>query len=68
MAGPVRINIRGPKTASAPTHTPFVLGSRPPALRSPRIKPATGVTQYAKQLGVPSASSGFGNTGKTGET
>ena len=78
MAGPLRVRVGGGgiggiSKSSAPSHTPFVLGSRPPALRSPRIKPAIGVTQYAKQLnsgsGVPSqAGVGFGDTGKTGES
>jgi hypothetical protein len=68
MAGPIKLNIRGPRQSSAPSFTRFALGTRPPALRSPRIKPAIGVTQYAKQLGVPSAVSGPGDTGKTGET
>lgn len=68
MARPIRVNVRGPEKSSAPSFTRFALGTRPPALRSPRIKPAENVTQYAKQLNVPSASAGFGNTGKTGET
>lgn len=68
------ISIKGPRTAgSAPQHASFVLGSRPPALRNPRIKPAIGVTQYGKQLnagsGIPNVSGvGFGNTAETGES
>ena len=69
-----RVSIKGPKSVRVPPQrASFVLGSRPPALRSPRIKPAIGVSQYSKQLqsqsGVPSiAGTGFGNTGNTGES
>jgi hypothetical protein len=72
MAGPLKIRT-GNVRVSAPSHASFVLGSRPPALRNPRIKPAVGVTQYGKQLasqsGVPNVSgAGFGDTGQTGES
>ena len=62
-------------------HASFVLGSRPAALRNPRlssnagisIKPQQGVTQYGKQFaansGVPNVGGvGFGDTGKSGES
>ena len=69
------------KMKGGSSSTSFVLGSRPGALRSPRlgsnsgisIKPQTGVTQYGKQMaannGIPSMGGvGFGNTAKTGES
>ena len=68
MAGPVRIHISGPTKSSAPSFTRFALGTRPPSLRSPRIKPAENVTQYAKSLNIPKVNAGFGDTGKTGES
>jgi hypothetical protein len=37
-----------PKTVGTDTSREFVLGSRPPDVYSPRIKPLTGQTQYGK--------------------
>ena len=69
------------KVRVAPQHATFELGTRPAALRNPRlgansgisIKPQSGVTQYGKSLnqgfGVPDvAGVGFGNTAKSGES
>lgn len=61
----------GPKTVGTPPARPsFVLGSRPPDLRAPRIKPMTGQTQYGKTSGISPRSfnaggAGFGNTAQT---
>jgi hypothetical protein len=58
----------GPKAApTPPDRASFVLGSRPPDLRAPRIKPmAASTTQYGKtQTGNPAGAS-YGNTGDTG--
>ena len=69
-----KVSMKGPtKVREAPQHASFVLGSRPPGLRSPRIKPLEGISQYGKQLqtqaGVPPVGgAGFGNTGQTGES
>lgn len=73
MATSMRINAAksGPKAVpTPPTRANFVLGSRPPDLRAPRIKPlAAGTTQYGKgaNLGNPAGAS-FGDTGQTGVT
>ena len=63
--------VTGPKGGKAP---PFVIGSRPAALRAPpipRIKPgAASTTQYGKaaSLGGNPAGASFGDTGMTGDT
>ena len=58
--------VTGPKGGKAP---PFVIGSRPAALRAPpipRVKPGpANATQYGKQdVGNPAGAS-FGNIGQT---
>ncbi len=45
---------KGPKQIPGPKAPKFVLGSKPPGMRSPRIKPITGQTQYGKESGQPS--------------
>ena len=45
------ISVKSPKSKSVGADTSgreFVLGSRPPDVYSPRIKPLTGQTQYGK--------------------
>ena len=45
------ISVKSPKSKSVGAATSgreFVLGSRPPDVYSPRIKPLTGQTQYGK--------------------
>lgn len=68
-----RVSIKGStKVRVPPQRASFVLGSRPPALRSPRIKPAIGVSQYGKQLtsntGIPQIGGTAGDTGRSGES
>jgi len=61
----------GPKTVGTPPARPsFVLGSRPPDLRAPRIKPLSGQTQYGKSQGLGprpfnASGAGYGDTGQT---
>jgi len=70
MALAMRGSKKGPKSVPIPNQK-FVLGSRPPGLRSPRIKPLQGQTQYGKTPAVPAmqaqnnpfaSGAGFGNT------
>jgi hypothetical protein len=57
----------GVKTSVPAVKEPkFVLGSRPPGMRSPRIKPLSGQVNYGKTGGNPisptESGGGFGNT------
>jgi hypothetical protein len=42
------ISKKGPKSVPGPKAPKFVLGSKPPGMRSPRIKPLSGQTMYGK--------------------
>lgn len=44
----VGVKASKPKSAGSPPDREFVLGSRPPDVYSPRIKPLQGQTQYGK--------------------
>jgi hypothetical protein len=49
--------------------TSFVLGSRPPGIRAPSIKPmAASTRQYGKADTVPAPNLGGSNFGNTGQT
>lgn len=59
----------GPKSVPMSTKPSWVLGSRPPGLRAPRIKPVNGQTMYGKSAGPRQANlagSSFGDTGDEG--
>jgi hypothetical protein len=61
--------IKGSSTVKGPKAPPFVIGSRPGALRAPpipRIKPgAASTTQYGKNPATPNpAGASFGDTGQ----
>lgn len=56
---------KGPRTVPQQSPREFVLGSRPPDVYSPRIKPLEGQTQYGKQTMGPRQPSFNLGTGTT---